>query len=200
MQIAIIVGATLGSALAGYGILVVGSGVAQPLMLVASRSMEPAIEVGDIIAVHAVSPSEVHLGDVIIYQRTGSDFRIVHRVICMVASGSSECVPSLYVYLKCNAPPCYYTKGDNEPGPDPWMVSSSEIYGRWTGFRIPYLGMAFTCLRQDPGCPYPWGPVSLLVLASAVASDFGFEYLLSKREAEKRTLGRASSGTIGLRI
>ncbi len=199
LEIVIVVSVTLASALTAYGILVGVFGVTQPLMIVASRSMEPAIEVGDVIAVHAVSPPQVQLGDVIIYERTGSDFRIIHRVICIVTSGGSKCVPSLYVYLECSSPPCYYTKGDNEPGPDPWVVASSEILGRWTGIRVPYFGMAFTCLRQDPNCPYPWGLASLVALSSAVASDFAFEYLLSKREAKKRTLKHVSAETIGLR-
>ncbi len=193
----IVVGATLGSAVAAYGILVLTLGVSQPLMLVASGSMEPAIQVGDIISVHAVSPSQVRLGEVIVYQYA-SYFKIIHRVVCIATSVSSQCLPPWHIYLACPAPPCYYTKGDSELGPDPWIVRSSDILGVWTGFRIPYFGMALTCLRQDSSCSYPWGSLSLIILGSVVASDVGFEYWLSRRSSgnQKQDPSKSENGEV----
>jgi signal peptidase I len=184
----VVVGVALGSALAAYSFLVLALGVNQPLLLVPSRSMEPTIDAGDVIAMRAISPPQIRLGDVIIYQQSYTQVLLIHRVVCIVTSTGSQCVGSLYVYMKCSVAPCYYTKGDNEPGPDPWVVSASQITGVWTGFRIPYLAMAFICLRQDAQCPSPWGPLSLIALGSAVASDLVFEYYwLTERAAKNKT-------------
>jgi signal peptidase len=183
----VVVGVALGSSLAAYSVLALALGVNQPLLLVASRSMDPTIDAGDVIAMRSISSSQIHLGDVIIYQQqAGTQALLIHRVVCIVTSTSSQCVGSLYVYMKCSIPPCYYTKGDNEPGPDPWVVSASQITGVWTGFRIPYLAMAFICLRQDAQCPSPWGPLSLIFLGSAVAGDLVFEYWFLERAAKNK--------------
>src|SRR5438552_15922537 len=181
----VLVGVAIGSALAAYSFLVLAVGVNQPLLLVPSRSMEPTIDAGDVIAIRAVSASQIHLGDIIVYQ-IGTQTLLIHRVVCIVTTTSSQCAGSLYVYMKCSVAPCYYTKGDNEPGPDPWVVSASQITGVWTGFRIPYLAMAFICLRQDAQCPAPWGSLSLIGLGSAVAGDLVFEYWLSERAAKNK--------------
>jgi len=79
-------------------------------------------------------------------------------------------------------------EGDDEPGPDPWVVTPDEVVGVWTGFRIPYLGMSFICLRQDAQCPSPWGPLSIIVLGGVVGSDLVFERWLSRRSAKKPML------------
>jgi signal peptidase I len=197
----VIVGAILGSSLGVYLGLVLSLGVSQPLLLVGSRSMEPTIEAGDVIAVRSITSSQIHLGDVIIYrQQAGSQILLIHRVVCIVTSTSSECSDSLYVYMKCGIAPCYYTKGDNEPGPDPWVVSAGQIVGVWTGFRIPYFAMAFICLKQDAQCPSPWGPLSLIALGSAVAGDLVFEHWISKRTGESKAPKRGVSGTEGPRV
>ena len=139
-------------------------------MIVVSDSMEPTIGLGDFIAVRAPSLSQISLGTVIVYQKSLSSIRIVHRVICIITSSSSECQSPWYPYLTCYVPPCYFTKGDNNFAPDPWVVLSDEIVAVWAGFRIPYLGMAILCLRQNPACPYPWGVASVIGLGAVVVS------------------------------
>ena len=184
----IILGIVLGFSLAFFATLVVALGVSQPLMLVASDSMAPTISVGDVVAIRSAGPSGVHLGDVILYQKSLTQFRILHRVVCIVTSNSSSCTPPYYPYLNCSVPPCYYTKGDNNLAPDQLVVLSSEVHGVWTGFRIPYIGMAIICLEQNPVCGGPWGVISVLALGSAVASDIGVEYWVSRRTAKRQTL------------
>lgn len=192
--------ATLGSSLLAYSILILALGVNQPLLLVPSRSMEPTIDAGDVIAMRGISASQIRLGDVIIYQQAYSQVLLIHRVVCIVTSTSSECTGSLYVYMKCRIAPCYYTKGDNEPGPDPWVVSAGQIVGVWTGFRIPYFAMAFICLKQDAQCPSPWGPLSLIALGSAVAGDLVFEYWISKRTWKSKAAKQIISRTEDPRV
>src|SRR6266704_809893 len=46
----VIVGVGLGSSLVAYSVLVLALGVNQPLLLVPSRSMEPTIDAGDVLA------------------------------------------------------------------------------------------------------------------------------------------------------
>ena len=162
--------------------------------------MEPTIDAGDVIAMRSVSASQVSLGDVLIYQQSYTQALLIHRVVCIVTLTISQCAGSLYVYMKCNVAPCYYTKGDNEPGPDPWVVSAGQIVGIWTGFRIPYFGMAFICLRQDAQCPTPWGPLSLITLGSAVAGDLIFEYCLSKRTDKSEATKQGIYRTEGSRV
>ena len=201
MRSAAVVVLVLGLFLVIYSVLVLSLGVSQPLLLVPSRSIEPTIDAGDVIAMRGISASQIRLGDVIIYQQAYTQTLLIHRVVCIVTSTSSECTGSLYVYMKCSIASCYYTKGDNEPGPDPWVVSAGQIVGVETGFRIPYLAMAFICLRQDAQCPSPWGSLSLITLGSAVAGDLVFEYYwLSERAAKNKAAKQDISRTEDARV
>src|SRR5213593_1277571 len=109
IKTAVVLVAAVLSTLAVYGALVVGLGTQQPLMMVGSNSMEPAIGAGDMIAVASARPSEIHVGSVIIYQKTLVNIRIVHRVVCIVTSSSSECATPWYAFVRCFVSPCYYT-------------------------------------------------------------------------------------------
>src|SRR6266702_725217 len=97
VQSLIVIGTVLGLSIAVYSILVLSSGLGQPLVLGGSRSMEPTIGDGDIIAVHYVVASQIHLGDVIIYDKSNTGFLIIHRVVCIVTATSSQCTGSFYV-------------------------------------------------------------------------------------------------------
>ncbi len=153
--------------------------------------MEPSIRTGTLIVVQATVPSQIHLGSVVIYQKALSNIRIIHRVVCIVTTSSSQCTSPWYVFITCGTPPCYYTKGDNNLAPDPWVVLSDEIVGVFTGYGVPYLGMTLLCLRQEPDCPSPWGPLSVIVLGGAVASDITLEYFLVRRS--KNIVGNQES-------
>jgi len=167
-----------------YSGLAFSLGLSQPLMLVASNSMEPTISVGDIVVIGSASTARIHLGDVIVYQKSLSNFSVLHRVVCIVNSSSSSCVPPFYPYLSCYVPPCYYTKGDNNLAPDPWVVLSNDIRGVWTGVRIPFVGMSFICLQLAPACVFPWGEISIVALGSVIVFDLGIEYWLSRRSSK----------------
>ncbi len=195
----IVLGVVLGASLAVYYGLVESLGVSQPLMLVASNSMEPTISTGDIIVVKSIDSSQIRLGDVIVYQKSLSEFIILHRVVCIVTSTGSSCSPGFYLYINCYVPPCYYTKGDNNPAPDPWVVLSSEIRGVWTGFRVPYIGMSLICLEQAQVCPTPWGAISVLALGAAVASDLGVEFWLSRKPSKNQPLASEQPDRVGTR-
>jgi len=73
-----------------------------PWYVVASRSMEPALHVGDLVIALPASPSDIKVGDVVIY-RSPEGKLIIHRVI------DRRVVAGEYRYL---------TKGDNNAMPD----------------------------------------------------------------------------------
>jgi len=153
-------------------IILVGSGFAfwfgvkialrteYPLLVVASQSMLPTLDVSDIIVVQGTNPSEIKAapelqGDIIVfYQPYNWDIRIVHRAIKMVANNDG-----LWYFQ---------TQGDNRltnPGPDSWtgpgtwngMISEKLLVGKVVGV-IPLIGNVPLFIRT------PQGPVLIILL------------------------------------
>ncbi len=130
-------------------------GITFPLLVVKSGSMRPVIEVGDIIIVTPVNPSEIRAspgnGDVIVFYRPGEkgnpSFIIVHRAIARVEGG-------------------VVTKGDANAVADYWSpVPYDHIIGRWTGLSIPsWTGIGFLSLFLKGEIFYPAGPILVLFL------------------------------------
>ena len=91
------------------------------LVTVEGRSMHPLFESGDIVLVEKVKPSDIHVGDIIVYRGCGGHL-IIHRVfkVCVV-DGSY----------------CYVTWGDNNPVPDLPLISCTT-YRCGNFFCIPY--------------------------------------------------------------
>jgi signal peptidase len=91
-----------------------------PLMVVTTGSMQPILEVGDLIYVKGVAASEIRVGDIITF-RPPLEFiqgtLITHRVVDITYDTNE-------VYFK--------TKGDNNPSVDPWTISSGDVIGRQT--------------------------------------------------------------------
>lgn len=109
-----------------------------PLMVVTTGSMEPAIKVGDLIYVKGVSPTDIQVGDIITFKPSRDYIKgtlITHRVV-EVTYDSSE------IYFR--------TKGDANPSIDPWIVKSSDIVGRESGV-IPGVGGYFLWIRTPGG-------------------------------------------------
>jgi len=75
---------------------------------------------GDILIVVGVEEDELRVGDVIVFSIPYQRVPIVHRVI-KIEDGKIT------------------TKGDHNPGPDPWRISYKNIRGKAI-FVIPYLG------------------------------------------------------------
>lgn len=113
-----------------------------PFTLIKGTSMNPVLKEGDLVTYEEISPSEVEVGDIIVYsvppliQKHYSCPPIVaHRVVAIrnIATG-------LY----------YRTKGDNNPAPDPWSVQHRDVMGK-VSQRIPYLGFPLLFLQSRPG-------------------------------------------------
>lgn len=97
-----------------------------PLLAVASGSMIPTLNVGDLIVVQGGIEiddlvAEYNTGDVIVFHKPANpDELIVHRAVERESDG-------------------IVTKGDHNSGPDPWRVNDGNLVGKvvWT---MPYLG------------------------------------------------------------
>lgn len=106
-------------------------GTYHPLLAVASGSMEPTLQIGDLILVQGVQDAcEIHAapkndnppGDIIVFRKPGN--LIVHRAVNKTNEDGS-----------CS----FKTQGDANPNPDGWTVRESDIIGKVVG-RVPLLG------------------------------------------------------------
>jgi len=102
-----------------------------PLHTPISPSMEPTLNIGDLLIVQGVDNfedinAEHKNGDIIVFQKPGNpnDF-VVHRAV--EKSTASGNIPYLI------------TKGDNNPSEDPWKVREENLIGKVI-WRIPLLG------------------------------------------------------------
>jgi len=124
-----------------------------PLLVVASTSMLPTLDVSDIIIVQGTNPLEIRAapelqGDIIVfYQPYNWDTRIVHRAINM----TSKLEEGKLVWY-------FQTKGDNNysedhwTGPETWnyMVSEKLLVGKVIGV-IPLIGNVPLFIRTPQG-------------------------------------------------
>ena len=105
----------------GYAIvLIIVLIAAQHLNVVVSGSMEPAFYRGDIVMVekadflgiHEFDPSNVKIGDVVVYDAAWYDQPVIHRVINIT---------------DINGTTMYVIKGDNNDHVDPYYVTADQI-------------------------------------------------------------------------
>jgi len=90
--------------------------------VVASGSMRPTMDVGDISIVVSADPSEIQVGDIIQYWQGGE--MTLHRVVEITGEGGAR---------------LFTTKGDDNPIPDTDPVLPAQIKGKLI-FTIPKLG------------------------------------------------------------
>lgn len=141
-----------------------------PLLAVASGSMEPTLNVGDLIIVQGVSNiSEIHVGmqddpqpgDIIVFWRGGN--LIVHRAINKTSTHIT-------------------TKGDHNTGVDPDPVSINDVVGKVMG-HIPWLGNISLFLHTPEGTL-----VIVLVLVVILASEFVLPLFWKRGDKSGETL------------
>lgn len=84
-----------------------------------SNSMSPFLKAGDGILIKRISPGELKIGDIIVYQVNG--LLCAHRYICSVK--------------KDGRPIAAVTKGDNISDFDPYLISIDELLGKVTNIR-----------------------------------------------------------------
>ncbi|MFC1940822.1 signal peptidase I [Chloroflexota bacterium] len=111
-----------------------------PFLPVFGTSMEPELHAGDMILIEYIDPTEVKVGDIIIYtipQAVREHYNypavIAHRVKTVITE------PALV----------FRTKGDNT-GEDPFSVRPQDLRGK-VGNQIPYLGFPLLFFQSRQG-------------------------------------------------
>ena len=96
-----------------------------------SGSMEPVIDVGDLVFLTRVDGADVRVGDVITFDRPDRPgTTVIHRIAAVEPSPDGR---------------AFRTKGDANPVRDPWLVPAPRTAWRYA-FRVPKLGYAFGAL------------------------------------------------------
>jgi len=135
-----------------------------PLCGVASGSMIPTLQVGDLIIVQGVSDASnieaapkyaSNPGDIIVFYNPKSykdpNDLIVHRAInktCDEGEGKWY----------------FDTQGDANPGPDNWDVPEDFVVGKVVFFRIPLVGFITFLMRTPAAILVVLPPLILLVM------------------------------------
>lgn len=119
---------------AGYGVFAVRSG-----------SMNPALEVGDLVVTRLVDPWAIAPGDVITID-AGSRVVVTHRVVAVQATDDG---------------PVFTTRGDANATPDPVAARADQLHGR-VDWRVPILGFVLAMIAM------PAGIVALVSIAAAL--------------------------------
>jgi len=112
-------------------------GVENPLFVVSSGSMIPAINIGDIILVQKATPTQVNLGDIVVFRDPYARLKapIVHRIVDIIVDENGN-----YKIA---------TAGDAIGSWDqfsPW--DASLLIGKVI-MRIPYIGNLYLLLYSD---------------------------------------------------
>jgi len=134
-----------------------------PFMAVQGKSMEPGLKAGDLIWIEELSPSEVKVGDVIVYtvdpriQKLYNYSPVVaHRVTKVIDSEEGA---------------SWRTKGDYNSGEDPFTVLPQHLKGK-VGRQISYLGIPLLFFQSKQGEIFAIIALSLLALY-LYADEFG---------------------------
>jgi signal peptidase len=131
-------------------------GVGHGLFAVRSGSMNPALEVGDLVVTRLVDPSEIRSGDVITIG-TGGRAIVTHRVVAVQATDDG---------------PVFTTRGDANATPDPIAVRADQLHGR-VDWRVPLLGFVLAMIAM---------PAGILALVSIAAALLTAAWLLDEDE------------------
>ncbi|WP_256336521.1 signal peptidase I [Arthrobacter sp. ov407] len=120
-------------------------------------SMSPGINPGDVVVSVRTPVSELKVGDVITYSIPIDDHRIeTHRVASIKRDDAGATTVT--------------TKGDANPGADPWIAVLSEDYVYTQAGVVPYLGDVIRTLRQPLVQPVLlYGASALLVVVVLTA-------------------------------
>lgn len=134
-----------------------------PLAGVASGSMVPTLQVGDLIIVQGV-PNASNIkaapqnasepGDIIVFYNPQKGFRDPNDLIVHRAIDSDRRDGKWY----------FTTQGDANPSPDDWKVPEDYIVGRVVFFRVPLVGFVTFLMRTPAAFLVVLPPLILLVI------------------------------------
>jgi signal peptidase I len=127
-------------ALVGYTFQDAARGIYSPFLIIASGSMQPFLNPGDLIILKKERVEKIEIGDVIAFDPPSPYDKAalsptIHRVI-------KKWIENGNTYLK--------TKGDNVQSEDPWNLSEENVIGKII-WKLPYIGLVVLLLKA------PWG-------------------------------------------
>ena len=157
VTVGLLSGAAVAFAVAYAALTVVGY---KPVA-VYSGSMEPTIPVGGLAVDRAIAARDVRVGDVITFSDPYVKGRLVtHRVIDILQTPRGL---------------AYRTKGDANPGRDPWTIRLADQVGR-VSFSVPFAGyiLFYAHTREVRGA---------LICFAALALVFGMLRWIWRKEA-----------------
>ncbi|MFA5869712.1 MAG: signal peptidase I [Candidatus Bathyarchaeia archaeon] len=143
-------------AVTGYTVQDAVRGMYSPFMAVSSGSMQPVLNYGDLIIVRREAAEGIVVGDIIVFNVPSPYDRLA----------SSPTVHRVVEELVVDGETLFKTKGDSNPGGDPWSVSAENVIGKYAG-KVPYLGSAVLFLR---------GPIGLTSITALIALSFLYPY------------------------
>ena len=133
--------------------------------VVATGSMEPEYNIGDLIVIRETTKEEIKIGDVINYiSETGID-TITHRVVDIIQKDGQT---------------YYKTKGDNNNSVDPELVNYSQVKGILV-FKISKLGTVITKMFTGTGITILFA----IIILSYIRDKNKEEKIISRENARK---------------
>ncbi len=123
-----------------------------PFLPVFGTSMEPEFKAGNLILIEEISPSDVKVGDIIVFEVPAA-VREYYNYPPLVAHRVININPETMTFR---------TKGDNT-GEDPFTVRAQDLKGT-VGQQIPYLGLPLLFFQSDYGLIFTIIALSLLAL------------------------------------
>src|SRR3990170_6000202 len=158
-------GAALTAPILGYALIALMMGTYLPLMTVSSQSMQPTLNQGDLIVLRGEQAENIDLGDIVAFNVPSPYDKLapsptVHRVV-------EKWTENEETYFK--------TRGDNNNDADTWEVPEENVVGKYSQFRIPYIGFVVIFLKT---------PLGLALLVLTVAFAFVYDHYKKKRMNE----------------
>jgi signal peptidase I len=115
---------------------------------IGSGSMEPTLGIGSMVIAHRVAPSELKVGDIIVFQFKGAGNNdICHRIAGILPT----------------SPPSFVTQGDNSLRPDDIITPAGNVVGRVV-YYLPGAGYFVQFLKTGAGLALCLVLPSLLII------------------------------------
>lgn len=128
--------------------------------VIISGSMEPNLNIGDIVFMKEVDESDIYVDDIIAFRDEQSI--VTHRVIGIVENDGKE----------------FVTKGDNNSSKDSHNVTYEDIEGKYIG-KIPYLGNIILFFKDK---------VVILIVILVFCLGYLYSVKIAKRKEKRREL------------
>jgi len=161
-----------------------------PALAVVSDSMQPTLNVGDVIIVQGVSAAQIYAnyinGDIVVFKRPtsyDSDFRIVHRAVKSMNNSDGTWTIT--------------THGDNNPVDAEETFNSKDLIGKVIA-KVPYVGN-FSLFVNRLGNFYIFILIIIIVISillSLFTGDEEKESVEKKPPEEKKLFGKLNIRTV----